>query len=52
MSLDYFVEMYLSYRNDFLTVECFASYYDITESKARFIVDTGRAVMGYGEFNI
>lgn len=36
-------EMYLSYLNDFLTVECFAEYYGLTESQAVNVIDIGRA---------
>ena len=36
-------EMYLSYLNDFLTVERFAEYYGVTESQAINIIDIGRA---------
>lgn len=36
-------EMYISYLNDFLTVERFAEYYGMTEIQAVNVIDIGRA---------
>lgn len=36
------IKAYLEYSNDFLTVEVFASYYDIEETLARSMIDKGR----------
>lgn len=47
MTLDYFIKLYLSWRNDFLTIEAFASYYGISEEKAKFIADAGYLIGMY-----
>lgn len=44
MSLDTFVQMYLDYRNNFLSVEAFASHYGISINVANQIVNAGRTV--------
>lgn len=44
MSLDRFVELYLSYRNDFLTIEAFAAYYNLSHETATKIIDCGRTI--------
>jgi hypothetical protein len=44
MSLDRFVELYLSYRNDFLSVEAFAEYYGLSLMDANTIVRAGRMI--------
>jgi hypothetical protein len=49
MSLEEFATLYLSYVNEFLTVEGFASHYGLTIEKAEFIVMTGRAIAYFGE---
>ena len=36
------VEMYLDYRNNFLTVERFAEYHNITKEQAINIINEGR----------
>lgn len=36
--------LYLSFVNDFLSVERFAEYYDFTLKKARRIIDIGRKI--------
>jgi len=36
------IEIYLSYRNDFLTVEGFADYHHLSDENARQIIDLGR----------
>ena len=46
MSLDKFTEMYLDWVNNFLTVARFAEHYSISEEKALFIINTGRAIGG------
>ena len=47
LTLARFTELYLSYLNDFLTVEAFANYYGLTTADADFIVATGRAINNY-----
>lgn len=37
-----FREMYLDWRNNFLTVDCFAEHYGITKTEATFIIKSGR----------
>jgi plasmid maintenance system antidote protein VapI len=37
-------EMYLSYVNDFLTIERFAEYYGITEEQANEVINKGRKI--------
>jgi hypothetical protein len=44
MSLDKFVTMYLDWVNNFLTVECFAEYYQISVADAQKIIDIGRSI--------
>ena len=44
MSLDKFVTMYLDWVNNFLTVECFAEYYQISVDDAQKIIDIGRSI--------
>lgn len=44
MSLDKFVELYLDYRNNFLTVEAFALHYGMTVGTAEQIVFAGRFI--------
>tara|TARA_Y100001938_G_scaffold51063_1_gene71277 strand:- start:204 stop:488 length:285 start_codon:yes stop_codon:yes gene_type:complete len=39
---DYKKEMYLDYLNNFLTIEKFASYYNMTEKDASKIINEGR----------
>jgi hypothetical protein len=36
--------MYLDYVNNFLTVERFAEYYDLTIEEANLIIDKGRII--------
>lgn len=36
-------DLYLSYVNEFLTVERFAEYYELTQEQAISIIDIGRA---------
>jgi len=47
MTLQKFVDMYLDWRNNFLTVERFAEYYGMTLESAQFIIDTGRNIMNF-----
>jgi hypothetical protein len=35
--------MYLDYKNDFLTVACFAEYYELSEAEALDVIKHGRA---------
>ena len=44
MSLDRFVELYLDYINNFLTVEAFASHHGIGPYTAEEIIRLGRAI--------
>jgi hypothetical protein len=44
MTLDRFVEMYLDYLNNFLTVGAFADHYHITDADAREIIAIGRRI--------
>jgi len=39
-----YIEMYLDYVNNFLTVSKFAEYYNITEVDAHYIIDLGRTL--------
>ena len=39
------IEMYLDYFNNFLTVERFAEYYNISEKKADKIINLGRILL-------
>lgn len=52
MALDEFVKLYLSYVNDFITIERFAEYYNLTLDKANFIVSTGRSISYFNEGKI
>jgi hypothetical protein len=36
------VELYLDYFNNFLTIECFAEYYQLSEGDANFVINNGR----------
>lgn len=47
MPLDQFAKLYLSWVNDFLTIESFASYYGLTLESAKFIVHTGHTIMNH-----
>ena len=38
------IEMYLDWVNNFLTIECFAEYYEIEEDTARAIINEGREI--------
>lgn len=49
MSLDRFVELYLDYRNNFLTVEAFAAHYGLSLSTATKIVECGRTISALEE---
>jgi len=40
----FYEEMYLSWFNDFLTIERFAEFYNITVSKANQIINIGRKI--------
>lgn len=44
MSLDKFVEMYMDWRNNFLSVEAFASHYNIDRTTAEMIISAGRII--------
>lgn len=44
MALDTFVNMYLDYRNNFLTAEAFAAHYGISVNTAEQIVLAGRLI--------
>ena len=37
-----FQEMYLDWVNNFLTLEVFAQYYNLTTKQAQFVIDSGR----------
>lgn len=37
-------EMYLDYVNNFITVECFADFYDITSDVAERVIRLGRMI--------
>jgi len=37
-------EMYLDYFNNFLTVDRFAEYYNISKQKATYIINKGRSI--------
>ena len=41
---DYYEEMYLSWFNDFLTIDRFAEFYNITTIKALSIIKKGRKI--------
>jgi hypothetical protein len=49
MSLDRFVELYLDYRNNFLTVEAFAAHYGLSYKTAEAIVVCGRTISNLEE---
>lgn len=49
MSLDRFVELYLDYRNNFVTVEAFATHYGLSMNTANSIVTIGRAISALHE---
>lgn len=49
MSLDRFTELYLDYRNNFVTVEAFASHYGLSLNTAKSIVAIGRAISALHE---
>ena len=49
MSLDRFTELYLSYRNDFVSVEAFAAWYNLSLDTANSIITLGRAVSALHE---
>lgn len=49
MALDQFVELYLDYRNNFLTVEAFASFHGLPLEWAKEIVECGRRISKIGE---
>jgi len=40
-TMDKHIEMYLDYRNNFLTVERFAEYHNITKEQANDIINKG-----------
>lgn len=44
MSLDRFVELYLDWRNNFLTVEAFAEHHGLGLDTAQQIIHLGRTV--------
>lgn len=44
MPLNTFVEMYLDWLNNFLSVAAFAAHYGISEEKAEKIIDLGRQI--------
>lgn len=44
MSLDKFVEMYLDWKNNFLTVSGFAAHYEISLATAEQIIRIGREI--------
>jgi len=37
-------KFYLDYLHNFLTLEAIASYYNVTESQAKMLIDSGREV--------
>lgn len=39
------IEMYLDYVNNFLTVDCFAEYYNISVREANIIINEGRKLI-------
>lgn len=43
-AVDDFVDMYLDWVNNFLTIEVFAEHYDITIEKANRVINIGRKV--------
>lgn len=49
MSLDRFVELYLDYRNNFLTMEAFASHYGLSFETATKIIECGRTIAALEE---
>lgn len=44
MSLDEFVKLYIDYRNNFLTIEAFAQYHNLSYDTAEQIVNIGRQI--------
>ncbi|MGF6139064.1 hypothetical protein [Pseudomonas laurylsulfatiphila] len=44
MALDTFVEMYLDWLNNFLSVEAFAAHYGLSLDKANQIIEAGRTI--------
>lgn len=44
MSLDRFVELYLDWRNNFLTVEAFAEHHGLSLGTAQQIIHLGREI--------
>jgi hypothetical protein len=36
------IELYIDYCNNFLTVEYFAEYYDLSDEEANFVINNGR----------
>lgn len=44
MTLAKFTEMYLDWINNFLTIERFAEYYEISVEQAQEIIDIGRKI--------
>lgn len=42
---DKYIKMYLDYWNNFLTVERFAEYYDITQDEAINIINKGKEII-------
>jgi hypothetical protein len=49
MSLDRFVELYLDYRNNFLTVQAFAAHYGLSILDVNKIVECGRTISSIEE---
>lgn len=49
MSLDEFTKLYLSWRNEFVTMEAFAREYGLSYAVATEIITLGRAIGNIGE---
>lgn len=49
MSLDEFTRLYLSWRNEFVTMEAFAREYGLSYAVATEIITLGRAIGNIGE---
>lgn len=37
-------DLYLEWVNDWITVECFAEYYGLTEEQAKTVIELGRQI--------
>ena len=49
MSLERFTELYLDYRNNFITVEAFAQHHGLSLATANSIITLGRAISALHE---